>query len=111
MGREDLSFASPCDQLRIVYYCWPAVGAAHGVVQIAHGLGEHALRYAHVAAFLNEAGFHVYANDHRGHGQTAESPDSYGDFGERGWNAVVSDTAALTSMSDRTNRIAGAARP
>jgi alpha-beta hydrolase superfamily lysophospholipase len=98
MAREDLSFVSSCDGLRIVYYRWPAVGTARACVQIAHGLGEHALRYGHVATFLNRAGFHVYANDHRGHGQTAGSPDSYGDFGESGWNAVVADAVELTNI-------------
>jgi alpha-beta hydrolase superfamily lysophospholipase len=101
MGREDLSFVSSCDRLRIVYYRWPAVAATRAVVQIAHGLGEHALRYAHVAAFLNDAGFTVYANDHRGHGRTAESPDSYGDFGNSGWDAVVADAVEFTRIIKR----------
>ncbi|MBV8361242.1 MAG: alpha/beta fold hydrolase, partial [Deltaproteobacteria bacterium] len=61
-------------------------------------------RYAHVAAFLNDAGFHVYANDHRGHGHTAESPDSYGDFGECGWNAVVADALGLTHIIKQRER-------
>lgn len=41
-----------------------------GVVQIAHGVGEHALRYRVLAEALTEQGFHVYADDHRGHGRT-----------------------------------------
>ena len=98
MGREELSFVSSCDRLRIFYYRWPAAGTARAVVQIAHGLGEHALRYAHVAAFLNDAGFSVYANDHRGHGRTAESPDAYGDFGACGWDAVVADAVEFTGI-------------
>ena len=43
MGREDLSFVSSSDGLRIVYYRWVAVWRDRGVIQIAHGLGEHAL--------------------------------------------------------------------
>lgn len=39
-------------------------------VQIAHGIGEHALRYEAFAKFLAGAGFAVYADDHRGHGET-----------------------------------------
>lgn len=101
MSREDLSFVSSTDGLRIVYYRWPAREKTRAVVQIAHGLGEHALRYSHVAAFLNDAGFHVYANDHRGHGRTAESPDWYGDFGEYGWNAVVADAVEFTRTIKR----------
>ncbi|HUR52060.1 MAG TPA: lysophospholipase [Mycobacteriales bacterium] len=40
------------------------------VVVISHGLAEHSGRYAHVAARLNDAGYAVYALDHRGHGRT-----------------------------------------
>jgi alpha-beta hydrolase superfamily lysophospholipase len=53
----------------IVFYEWP-VSQPKAIIQIAHGLGEHARRYDHMAAVLNRAGFSVYADDHRGHGQT-----------------------------------------
>jgi alpha-beta hydrolase superfamily lysophospholipase len=39
-------------------------------VLIVHGLGEHCLRYAHVAKALNDAGASVYTFDLRGHGQS-----------------------------------------
>jgi alpha-beta hydrolase superfamily lysophospholipase len=55
--------------ISIHYFEWK-VDAPRGVVQIAHGLGEHAGRYAELAAALNSAGYSVYADDHRGHGQT-----------------------------------------
>jgi len=42
----------------------------HGVVQLAHGIGEHAGRYDDFARALARSGFAVYADDHRGHGQT-----------------------------------------
>ncbi|WP_157016106.1 alpha/beta fold hydrolase [Mesorhizobium xinjiangense] len=48
---------------------------ARGVVQINHGLAEHAGRYARFADFLAAHGFHVYAHDHRGHGRT-KAPDA-----------------------------------
>ena len=53
----------------ITYYVWP-VDHPRAAVQIAHGVGEHAQRYAGLAARLNAAGMSVYADDHRGHGQT-----------------------------------------
>ncbi|MCW4385870.1 alpha/beta hydrolase [Salinibacterium sp. SYSU T00001] len=53
----------------IRYYEWK-VGAPRGIVQISHGLGEHAGRYEHVAQAFVAAGYTVYADDHRGHGQT-----------------------------------------
>ena len=55
--------------IEIMFYEWP-VAEPKAVIQIAHGLGEHARRYDAMAATLNKAGFSVYADDHRGHGQT-----------------------------------------
>jgi alpha-beta hydrolase superfamily lysophospholipase len=55
--------------VEIMFYEWP-VAEPKAVIQIAHGLGEHARRYDAMAAMLNKAGFSVYADDHRGHGQT-----------------------------------------
>ena len=45
-------------------------GEPHAIVQIAHGIGEHALRYDAFAQVLAANGFAVYADDHRGHGET-----------------------------------------
>jgi alpha-beta hydrolase superfamily lysophospholipase len=98
MRREDFSFNSE-DGLEIAYYRWRAPGRAAGIVQIAHGMGEHAWRYAHVADFLNEAGFHVYANDHRGHGRSVKSRESLGDFGALGWKGLVADMVTLTRLA------------
>jgi len=97
MKHEDFTFTSR-DRLRVACYRWPASVRPVGIVQIAHGMGEHALRYAHVAEFLSAAGFHTYANDHRGHGRTA-SADKLGDFGDAGWNGLVDDIAALSIIA------------
>ncbi len=55
--------------VQITFYEWP-VAQPKAIVQIAHGLGEHARRWDHVAAMFNRAGYSVYADDHRGHGKT-----------------------------------------
>ena len=54
----------------IVYDVHEPTGAPRGAVQLLHGVGEHAGRYAHVVDALTDAGFVVYADDHRGHGRT-----------------------------------------
>lgn len=54
----------------LFYRSWPPADQASAVVLISHGLGEHSGRYEHVAAAFNAAGFHVYALDHLGHGQS-----------------------------------------
>ena len=44
--------------VEIMFYEWP-VAEPKAVIQIAHGLGEHARRYYLMAATLNRAGFSV----------------------------------------------------
>lgn len=58
------------DGLALHLHHWPCA-APRGTVLIVHGLGEHAGRYAHVAAALNGWGWNVVAHDHRGHGRSA----------------------------------------
>ena len=41
-----------------------------GIVQIHHGIGEHADRYDHFASFLLNQGFVVVVSDFAGHGKS-----------------------------------------
>ncbi|MDP2732786.1 MAG: alpha/beta hydrolase [Hoeflea sp.] len=77
----------------------PTEGLARGVVQINHGLAEHAGRYQRFATFLAAHGFHAYAHDHRGHGAT-RAPDSIpGAFASKdGASKVVADVAAIHAL-------------
>jgi alpha-beta hydrolase superfamily lysophospholipase len=56
--------------VRIVYDTWTPEQPPRGVVVLAHGFGEHARRYDHVAARFGDAGLLTYALDHRGHGRS-----------------------------------------
>jgi len=72
-------------------------GPVRGVVHVAHGMAEHARRYDHLAEALTAAGLAVYAEDHRGHGETAATPDDLGYFAERrGWALVLDDLHRVT---------------
>ena len=53
----------------IVYDVWTPPAPVRGVVVLAHGYGEHARRYDHVAERFGAAGLATYALDHRGHGR------------------------------------------
>lgn len=55
--------------IAIVYDVYP-VDEPRAVVQLLHGVGEHAGRYGATITALNAAGYTVYADDHRGHGRT-----------------------------------------
>jgi alpha-beta hydrolase superfamily lysophospholipase len=96
MQETQFSF-SAADAALIAGYRWPSE-RKRAVVQIAHGMGEHAGRYRRFAGALVAAGYAVYANDHRGHGRTAPSSQALGDFGQAGFAALVSDMAALTRL-------------
>lgn len=71
-------------------YAWLPATPVRAIVQVAHGMGEHARRYGELACYLNDAGIAVYANDHRGHGESA-SQGRLGWLGDDGWNRCVDD--------------------
>lgn len=71
---------------------------AKAVVHINHGLADHAGRYARFAQKLSAAGFHVYAQDHRGHGATTAPDASQGTFAAKnGWDTVLADIKFVNS--------------
>ncbi|CAN7228252.1 lysophospholipase [Microbacterium foliorum] len=90
------------DGIAIVYDVHPAVGDARGVVQLLHGVGEHAGRYGALIAALTEAGFIVYADDHRGHGRTGirqhGGPAKLGRLGKGGLRAAQAAIWQLTGI-------------
>ena len=90
------------DGIAIVYDVHPAVGDARGVVQLLHGVGEHAGRYGALIAALTGAGFIVYADDHRGHGRTGirqhGGPEKLGRLGKGGLRAAQAAVWQLTGI-------------
>jgi alpha-beta hydrolase superfamily lysophospholipase len=97
--KTTFTFTDP-DGFEIFVYKWsPEPGLEpRAVVQVAHGAAEHALRYERFARFLNQHGFVVYADDHRGHGKTAGSLDKAGICGEDGWNGMLEDEKQLADL-------------
>jgi alpha-beta hydrolase superfamily lysophospholipase len=86
----------------IHYYVW-AAAKPKAVIQLIHGLGEHALRYERLAQDLVTAGYSVCADDHRGHGATgmqqyADDTSRLGRLGPGGLRATVDDVRHLTAI-------------
>jgi len=79
-----------------------APDAPRAVIQVAHGMAEHALRYAEFAGCMVRTGIAVYAADHAGHGRSAP-PEKYGFFyAKDGWRLAVEDLHAVrVSMEAR----------
>ncbi|CAI2933936.1 alpha/beta fold hydrolase [Aminobacter niigataensis] len=73
-----------------------AEAPARAVVQINHGLAEHAARYGRFADFLAAHDCHVYAHDHRGHGATSAPDAPTGRFAAKdGVDRVLADVGAV----------------
>lgn len=82
----------------LAYRCLEAEAepTAAGIILILHGLAEHSRRYERFAVAMARQGFHVYAFDHRGHGETTAPDAPLGRFALRnGVERVVEDVKAV----------------
>ena len=83
-------------------YVWRPSGSPKAALQIAHGMAEHAKRYDHVARAFTDAGYLVFAHDHRGHGGSIQTTP--GDMGsDDTWNKAVRELHLVNrAMADET---------
>jgi alpha-beta hydrolase superfamily lysophospholipase len=88
--------------VEITFDVRPAVGTARGVVQLLHGVGEHVGRYTALIDALADAGFTVYADDHRGHGRTglAQHGGDARKLGRLGVGGMPATLAAVRQLTD-----------
>ena len=91
------TFTFPSDGIELVVHRWMPDGPAKASVVVAHGMAEHAARYARFGTALAAQGYAVYAPDHRGHGRTAGGDDGLGWAGADGWNAIVGDLGRVVA--------------
>ena len=69
--------------IQIYYQTWTPPKKPKAILVIAHGIGEHGGRYAHVADYFIKRGFVVWACDLRGHGKSGGKRghiDSFDDY-------------------------------
>lgn len=84
-------------------YRWMPADPPRASIIIVHGMGEHIMRYQHVAAALTDAGYAVYGYDLRGHGTNITAGDIPGQIGTDGWTALVADIGAFTRLVRHTH--------
>jgi alpha-beta hydrolase superfamily lysophospholipase len=100
---QESTFTLPSDDgVALHVYRWsPDEGVApRAVLQVSHGLAEHAARYRRFAEAATARGLVVYADDHRGHGRTARSDAELGVFSaERGWRKLIDDLGRVSERA------------
>lgn len=75
-----------------------ATGKPKAIIHINHGMAEHSARYGRFASALANAGYHVIAQDHRGHGKTTAPDAPLGTFAKGdGWQKVLADCEAVNA--------------
>ncbi|MHB8064391.1 MAG: alpha/beta hydrolase, partial [Ruminiclostridium sp.] len=96
---DDLTFNITAKDSHVIsVYCWDRVENPRAVLQIFHGMAEHAGRYERFAKYLNTQGIVVIGNDHRGHGKTSQFNGKPGVIGQNGFYNIVEDEFMLTKM-------------
>ena len=82
-------------------HIWKPEGDPVGVLQLVHGISEHAKRYDAFANYLTDKGFLVVAEDHMGHGKSVSEDGTHGYF-HGGWFSAVEDTYQLLKDTKET---------
>ena len=85
------------DGHEIHMHMWQPAEPCNGLIQILHGLGEHALRYDRFASAAVAQGFAVCVHDHRGHGGHEKLQGHFDD--ENGWNLLITDSLLVLNFA------------
>lgn len=99
--QENSITVATADGIELQTFRWAPEGSPRAVVQVQHGLAEHAARYRRFGQALTGAGYLVYAPDGRGSGRT--SAGRYGEWGPDGWPGWVEDLARLNTRIRQDN--------
>ena len=105
-ARQDKSYVD-AEGVTIHYHVWKA-SKPRAVIQLVHGLGEYAARYEWLAQQCVVAGYSVYADDHRGHGETGVEQhggdlSELGKLGPGGMRATLESVHQLTGIIRHDN--------
>ena len=95
MAIYEISFPSYNERDTVKGWIYTPMVPPRAIVQIVHGFGEHSRRYMHLIYRMLDAGFVVCADDNVGHGVTAASSNTWGDYGYKGYITTTEDEKSL----------------
>ena len=101
MIKNDFTFLSSNKTTNIhAIECIPENGKYTRVIQIIHGMIEYIERYLPFCEYLTSKGFIIVGHDHLGHGQSINTPDDLGYFGEPNPNnLLIQDIHTLRTLT------------
>lgn len=94
----EISFPSVNERDQVQGWIYVPAAKPKGVIQLIHGFGEHSRRYLHMIASFVAAGYVVAADDHVGHGKTAMMNNTWGNWGNKGFETMVDDEHQLKKL-------------
>ncbi len=103
MKATEIDFTAS-DGKKIHVYHWAPDKTPTASLMIAHGMAEHAARYARFAEVLTASGIDVWAEDHRGHGKTAGEGELGWLASKNGFRRVVEDLHELSDYIKNQNK-------
>ena len=95
---HEVSFLSFNERDMVQGWIYVPAAKPKGIVQLIHGFGEHSRRYLHMIVKFMDAGYIVAADDHVGHGKTAMTNDTWGNWGDKGCHTMMEDEHKLTLL-------------
>lgn len=102
MNRKDFYYKSADVKTKIHAVEWLPEEEPKAILQIAHGVTEHILRYEEIAQYLTQKGIAVVGNDHLGHGTSIAKNSEPMYFGPAGsWNWVVEDIKTCMELTKK----------
>lgn len=94
------AFLTATDGVPLALHAWEPEGAPRAVIQLVHGMAEHAGRYARFGEVAAKAGYAVVADDHRGHGLSAVDGRIGHTHDEDGWTQILDDLTTVRRAID-----------
>ena len=98
MDKKNIYYPSTDGKTQIHAIVWEPDGKPKAILQIIHGMVEFIDRYDDFAKYLNKHGFLVAGEDHLGHGESVQSDEYHGYFGEEGNAHVIADIHHLREI-------------
>ena len=91
MSTNQFIYTAQDDTPLTAYSCLSTQVSTRGCVLIVHGMMDHAQRYTEFACHLSRSGYHVFAYDQRGHGDTGATVGLGHLDHTTTWDTLVSD--------------------